>query len=323
MPIDTGTIIPDFSVNIINPATGTIDPIWFQFLLKIFERTQLQMTAVTSVSGTSPIVSSGGTDPVISITPATSAFPGSMSAADKTKLDAISSVVASVLGSAPIVSSGGLTPTISITAATSGAAGSLSAADKTKLDGMTAGAAVSAVSGTAPIVSSGGTAPAISITAATPSAAGSMSAADKTKLDGISSGALSNFSAFASATQAIAAATQTLVIFGTKVFDDTTEYSTATSKFVAASAGTYVFFAGIIGTQTTSTRRQISIYVNGAVNCVLQDNQALPGTNVIAGASGPIKLAAGDQVNVEYFSALADTVAISAAGSYFRGFRLK
>ena len=42
---------------------------------------------VTSVSGTAPIVSSGGTTPAISITAATTSAAGSMSSADKTKLD--------------------------------------------------------------------------------------------------------------------------------------------------------------------------------------------------------------------------------------------
>lgn len=45
--------------------------------------------SVTSVSGTAPIVSSGGTTPAISIAAATAGAAGSMSAADKTKLDAI------------------------------------------------------------------------------------------------------------------------------------------------------------------------------------------------------------------------------------------
>jgi hypothetical protein len=44
---------------------------------------------VTGVTGTAPIASSGGTAPVISIDPATTSLPGSMSAADKTKLDGI------------------------------------------------------------------------------------------------------------------------------------------------------------------------------------------------------------------------------------------
>jgi hypothetical protein len=44
---------------------------------------------VTGVSGTAPIVSSGGTTPAISISAATTSAAGSMSAADKTKLDGI------------------------------------------------------------------------------------------------------------------------------------------------------------------------------------------------------------------------------------------
>lgn len=44
---------------------------------------------VTSVSGTAPIVSSGGATPAISISAATTSDAGSMSAADKTKLDGV------------------------------------------------------------------------------------------------------------------------------------------------------------------------------------------------------------------------------------------
>ena len=44
---------------------------------------------VTGVTGTAPIVSSGGAAPAISITAATTSADGSMSAADKTKLDGI------------------------------------------------------------------------------------------------------------------------------------------------------------------------------------------------------------------------------------------
>lgn len=44
---------------------------------------------LTSVTGTGPIISSGGTTPAISITAATTSAAGSMSASDKTKLDGI------------------------------------------------------------------------------------------------------------------------------------------------------------------------------------------------------------------------------------------
>lgn len=46
-------------------------------------------SGVTSVSGTAPIAASAGTTPVISISPATTGAAGSMSAADKTKLDRV------------------------------------------------------------------------------------------------------------------------------------------------------------------------------------------------------------------------------------------
>jgi hypothetical protein len=48
-------------------------------------------SGVTNVTGTAPIASSGGTTPAISITAASTTAAGSMSAADKTKLDGISS----------------------------------------------------------------------------------------------------------------------------------------------------------------------------------------------------------------------------------------
>jgi hypothetical protein len=56
---------------------------------------------VTTVTGTAPIVSSGGAGPAISITPATESAAGSMSAADKTKLDAIAPVFGKNAASSP------------------------------------------------------------------------------------------------------------------------------------------------------------------------------------------------------------------------------
>jgi hypothetical protein len=48
-------------------------------------------TIVSSVTGTGPIVSSGGANPAISISAATTSSAGSMSSSDKTKLDGIAS----------------------------------------------------------------------------------------------------------------------------------------------------------------------------------------------------------------------------------------
>ena len=119
-------------------------------------------TGIRGAFGTAPIqvgVDLSG-NATVSIDAATTSAPGSMSAADKTKLDGIGAgaTVVSVTGTAPIVSSGGANPAVSITAATTSAAGSMSSADKTKLDGIATGAEVNvnadwnAVSGDAQIL---------------------------------------------------------------------------------------------------------------------------------------------------------------------------
>lgn len=133
---------------------------------------------VTAVTGTLPIaVATGTSTPVISINAATSTTDGSMSAADKAKLDTASTIVSSVTGTTPIaVATGTSTPVISISAATTSAAGSMSATDKTKLD--SAATIVSSVTGTLPItVATGTSTPVIAINAATQSLTGSVKVA--------------------------------------------------------------------------------------------------------------------------------------------------
>ena len=154
-------------------------------------RTAISAGTVTSVSGTAPIVSSGGNTPALSITAATQSAAGSMSAADKTKLDGIASGATNYAhpttdGNLHVLPTGTSNNGKVLTAGAT--AGSLSWTTPTT-------GTVTSVSGTAPIVSSGGNTPALSITAATQSAAGSMSAADKTKLDGIAAGAEVNVNA--------------------------------------------------------------------------------------------------------------------------------
>jgi hypothetical protein len=74
-------------------------------------------------TGTLPIVVTGT---VISISPATNASAGSMSAADKAKLDGAATIVSSVTGTLPItVATGTTTPLIAINAATTGALGAV------------------------------------------------------------------------------------------------------------------------------------------------------------------------------------------------------
>lgn len=95
----------------------------------------LNAGTVLSVAGTAPIVSSGGTNPTISINVATTSTKGAMSSADKVKLDSINTS-RSTTYSLPLKTSGGVNETISIDAATPSASGTMSATDKAKLDYM-------------------------------------------------------------------------------------------------------------------------------------------------------------------------------------------
>jgi len=161
---------------------------------------------VSSVSGTAPIVSSGGSTPMLSILAASTSAPGAMSAADKTKLDGIAAGaqvnVATNLGitgtgnSRTITSSTGTNVTIPV--ATSSTAGLMATGDKSKLDGIAAGAQVneatnlgySAAAASGTVTSSTGSN--ATLPAATTSLAGLLSSADKAKLDGIAAGAQVN-----------------------------------------------------------------------------------------------------------------------------------
>ena len=174
---------------------------------------------LTSVTVTAPIVSSGGNTPAISISAATTSVAGSMSAVDKTKLDAATNVnTASTIvardvsgnfsaGTITAALTGNATTATTSTNIAGGLAGSVpyqTAANATTLLAkgtagqvltMNSGATapqwstpttgtVTGVTGTAPIsVATGTSTPVVSIAAATTSAAGSMSAADKIKLD--------------------------------------------------------------------------------------------------------------------------------------------
>ena len=107
------------------------------------EQDSLALTTVQSVTGTTPIVSSGGATPAISITASTTSAAGSMSAADKIKIDATSGTntgdnagVTAVTGTTPVVSSGGTTPAISMAAATASVSGYATSTQITKLDGI-------------------------------------------------------------------------------------------------------------------------------------------------------------------------------------------
>ena len=100
---------------------------------------------VQSISVTAPLTTNGDAEnPVISISPATTSSAGSMSSADKTKLDSLGVVAAQNLsyttGTATgvvVIDGGGTNATIP--AATTTLAGLMTAADKLKLDNLEGG----------------------------------------------------------------------------------------------------------------------------------------------------------------------------------------
>ena len=161
---------------------------------------------VSAVTGTAPIVSSGGASPAISILAATTSAPGSMSAADKAKLDGIAAGAQvnvptnlGITGTADartITSSTGTNVTLPV--ATTSVAGLMAIGDKAKLDGIAAGAQVNvatnlgytAAASIGTVSSSTGNN--ATLPAATTSLAGLLTAADKAKLDGIAAGAQVN-----------------------------------------------------------------------------------------------------------------------------------
>jgi hypothetical protein len=108
---------------------------------------------VTSVTGTSPVVSSGGTTPAISMPAATASVNGYLTSTDwNTFNNKGSGTVTSVTGTAPVVSSGGATPAISMAAATTSVSGYLTSTDWTTFNGkqaaLVSGTNIKTVNGT-------------------------------------------------------------------------------------------------------------------------------------------------------------------------------
>ena len=121
---------------------------------------------VTAVTGTSPVASSGGTTPAISMPAATNAAAGHATAAQITAIEANTAKVTNATHTGEVTGSGALTIANKVT--------------------MTATAPIT-VSGTPTVIAAG--AVAIAIPAATNLAAGHATAAQITKLDGIAAGA--------------------------------------------------------------------------------------------------------------------------------------
>jgi len=122
---------------------------------------------VTSVTGTSPVVSSGGTTPAISMPAATTSVSGYLTSTDWNTFNGkqpAGTYVTSVTGTAPVVSSGGTTPAISMAAASTSVSGYLTSTDWNTFNGKGSGT-VTSVSFTGGIitVATGTTTPAFTV----------------------------------------------------------------------------------------------------------------------------------------------------------------
>ena len=149
---------------------------------------------ITSVTATAPVVSTGGTTPVISMAAATASVNGYLTSTDWTTFNNKGSgTVTSVTGTSPVVSSGGTTPAISMPAATTSVSGYLTSTDWTTFNNKGSGT-VTSVTGTAPVVSSGGATPAISMAAATASVNGYLTSTDWTTFNNKGSGTVTSVS---------------------------------------------------------------------------------------------------------------------------------
>jgi len=148
-------------------------------------QTTAATAGITTVTGTAPIASSGGTTPAISISAATTSAAGSMSASDKSKLDGIAtgatanagtvtSVSALTLGTtgtdlSSTIATATTTPVITLNVPTASATnrGALSAADWTTFNGKGSGSvtsvSVTSGNGFAGSVTTASTTPAITI----------------------------------------------------------------------------------------------------------------------------------------------------------------
>lgn len=201
-------------------ANSTILLLFTGILFQLMNYATVPPGAVLVVTATSPVVSSGGTSPNISMPVATTSVDGYLAHID---WNTFNGKVSSVTASAPLTSSGGITP--NIIASVFVASGASHASGIVPDPGASAGTthflredatwavAVTSVTGTSPVVSSGGTTPAISIPAATASVDGYLSHTDWAAFNGYKSGRLLSHTVLTSGTSyTVSSSTNSIVV---------------------------------------------------------------------------------------------------------------
>jgi len=213
---------------------------------------------VTSVTGTSPVVSSGGTTPAISMPAATTSVNGYLTSIDwNTFNNKGSGTVTSVTGTAPVVSSGGATPAISMAAANTTTNGYLTSTDWNTFNGKGSGTVTSVAALTlgttgtdlSSTVATGTTTPVITLNVPTASATnrGALSAADWTTFNNKGNGTVTSVTGTApvvssgGATPAISMAAATTSVNG---YLTSTDWTTFNGKQTALVSGTNIKTVG-------------------------------------------------------------------------------
>ena len=251
---------------------------------------------VTSVTGTAPVVSSGGNTPAISMAAANTTTNGYLTSTDwNTFNNKGSGTVTSVSGTTGrITSTGGTTPVIDLASgvATAGTTGSSTLIPVVTIDtygrvtSITTAAnpqgTVTSVTGTAPVVSSGGATPAISMAAATGSVNGYLTSTDWTTFNNKGSGTVTSVAASVPAFLSIAGSpittsgTLAITLSGTAlpVANGGTGLTTLTAGYIPYGNGTSAFSSSSTLTYNGSTLYAPNLQ-GPAVNAYVGTDQAI------------------------------------------------
>ena len=279
---------------------------------------------VTAVTATSPIASTGGTTPDISMPAATTSVNGYLTSTDWTTFNnkqPAGTYVTSVAGTTGrITSSGGTTPAIDLASgvATAGTTGSSTLIPVVTIDtygrvtSITTAAnpqgTVTSVSGTAPVVSSGGTTPAISMAAATASVNGYLTSTDWNTFNNKGSGTVTSVTGTApvvssgGTTPAISMAAATTSVSG---YLTSTDWNTFNNK---QPAGSYL----------TAVTADAPLSGSGTSGSHLVISQATTSTNGYL-SSTDWNTFNGKQAAGTYVTSLTVTSANGFAGSFTSG----
>jgi hypothetical protein len=253
---------------------------------------------VTSVTGTNPVVSSGGNTPAISMPAATTSVSGYLTSTDWNTFNgkqAAGTYVNSVSGTTGrITSTGGVTPVIDLASgvATAGTTGSSTLIPVVTIDtygrvtSITTASnpqgTVTSVTGTAPVVSSGGATPAISMAAANTTTNGYLTSTDWNTFNGKGSGTVTS-------------------VGGTGTVNGLTLTGTVTSTGNLTLGGTLDLSSppAIGGTAPNSVKGTVIQATNGIV---VNSNTVSASYTIPSGSSamsaGPMTVASGQSVTV-------------------------